>query len=302
MPPRTPPTTGRNSHDHLSPLHRRRLLGVAALGGLVGLAGCTSLTRREASETRSFDPATVDRLVVADVDGDVVVRGEETDTVRLSVRKTVQGQVSLDDVEVESRVADGRLTVRSRRPAVVGVGGSSVAVELAVPPTTRVERVAADDGRVEVTNVRGGTDLAADDGRIEVRDLRGDLSVSTDDGDVRLRDVDGVVSVSGDDGAVDVAGATLGSVRLDDGDATLAVERLRDGASVRTDDGSVTLTFASGLDATVEVLVDDGEVSSEGVFDRVEQSSKTYLRGVLGAGGPTLTVRTDDGSVTLRRQ
>lgn len=283
-------------------LDRRHLLGLAGLAGVAGLAGCTGLGRREATETRTFDPAAVDTLVVAAADGDVVVRGAETDTVELTVRKWAQGQVSLDDVEVSGEVADGRLTVRTRRPSVIGIGGSGVDLELTVPTTTRVERLVADDGRVEVRDVRGDTDLTVDDGRAEVTGLRGDLTVSTDDGDVRLREVDGVVSVTGDDGAVDVTGATLGSVRLDDGDATLAVAAVRDGATVRTDDGDVTLTFAPGLDATVEVLFDDGTVSASDVFDRVEQSSDTYLRGVLGDGGPQLTVRTDDGDVTLRRE
>lgn len=145
------------------------------------------------------------------------------------------------------------------------------------------------DGSLTANNVSGALRLTSSDGSIHVEDASGTLESHSSDGNVRISGKFSSVQVKGSDGSLDL---------------TLAPgSRLTMASSVQTSDGSVKLHLPHSLSADVDVHSSDGTVrcnlplSMEG-YNSAE-SGKKGLRGKLGGGGVPLTIRTDDGNVSI---
>jgi hypothetical protein len=263
---------------------RRRLLGAGAALGAAALAGCNGTFVRVESTTRTverrFDAADLAALRVTGATDDVGVTRTDGDAVLVRAEKRAHGETALSELRLRSEVADDVLRVGTSEPTVVGIGGGHVALGIEVPDSVAVERVHTDDGDVAL------------------RDTSGDTIVETGDGDLAVEGVDGAVTARSADGDVSVerVGA-VSELRTDDGSVAAAVSAVDGAASVRSGDGDVVARLESGLDATVELTTDDGEVTVAGL-DGVETNTDGRVVVTLGDGDGHLRVHTDDGDVT----
>lgn len=144
------------------------------------------------------------------------------------------------------------------------------------------------------------------DGHISVRDIHGEISLHTSDGSIRVDDVRGKVDAESGDGSIRVNGA-LTRVRARSGDGSVTV-RAREGSvaqddwTIATGDGSVTLELPVRFDAELDAHTGDGRVRADELdFQMARRDGRNTLRARLGAGGKDVTVRTGDGSITIRR-
>lgn len=259
--------------------------------------------------------------------------------VRAEKRDEVGNEDALDDVRVETEASDGEFEVfvvderEGNR-----VRATRLDLDVAVPPGVAVTAVTDDDGEVAVDGVGGDLTVRADDADVRVRnhdgdvtvraddgdqtvrDISGDLSVDVDDGDVTAERVGGDVSVDVDDGdvtATDVDGVVsmtygdgdvraesvgaIGDVSGDDGTARLDIPAVRRDATVEVDDGTVTARLGTDLDARFVLETDNGDVDASGLDGRMGvEGDVDRLETVLGDGGNTLRIATDDGDVELR--
>jgi hypothetical protein len=285
---------------------RRAVLGAVAAAGTAGLAGCTdSFVQVETTETtveRRVDRTTVDRLRVADANGDVRIERTDGDAVRVRAHKTAHGKTELSELEVRSRVESGALRLSTRQPDVTGIGGGTVDLEIDVPASVATERVETDDGEVVVRNTVGDVTVETNDGDVTATGVRGDVTARTTDGSVSVERVDGVVVARSRDGDVSVDDpGSVGTVRTDDGTVTAAVPAVDGTGTVRSTDGDVTVTLGHGVDAAVEATTADGQVTAVDVLDDVRTATETTVTGTVGDGTNQLTVRTTDGDVTVER-
>ncbi len=134
---------------------------------------------------------------------------------------------------------------------------------------------------------------------------RTDLSLDTQNGGVRIFDVEGAVRFSAVNGGVvldDLAGDVRGETQNGGVTVTLAGNRWRGaGLDVRTQNGGVRLSIPSGYDAQLETGTVNGRFDIDfpmTVSGRIDRTIRTQL----GAGGPTIRVRTTNGSVSVRRR
>jgi hypothetical protein len=283
---------------------RRALLGAVAAAATAGLAGCAgSFVRIERAETtveRRFDATEVDRLRVASATDDVSVERSGGDTVRVRVHKRAHGQTDLSELGLHSRVEDGVLHLRTRKPPVVGVGGGSVPLEISVPESVSVNHVDTADGDIVVRDTAGDVVLETGDGDVVAAGVRGDVTAATDDGSVTIERVDGVVTARSSDGDVTVRDpGAVEEIRTDDGAVVAAVPAVRGTATVRSTDGSVTVTLGDAVDARVAVTTDDGQVTVANALDDVEATAENLVTGTVGDGTSELTIHSDDGDVTV---
>ncbi|HYT76536.1 MAG TPA: DUF4097 family beta strand repeat-containing protein, partial [Vicinamibacterales bacterium] len=77
---------------------------------------------------------------------------------------------------------------------------------------------------------------------------------------------------------------------------------MKDDWSVTTGDGSVALSLPSDFGAELDAHTGDGSIRSELQLanETKGDENRRTLRGRLGAGGKTLTIRTGDGSIRLK--
>ena len=126
-------------------------------------------------------------------------------------------------------------------------------------------------------------DLRTNNGAVSVTGVTGTLRIDTNNGAVRLADVGGDVDARSNSGAVTV----------DLGGATWAGAGLRAFAN----DGALTLRVPAAYSAVVEADVRWGYINAPDALSPSAETRRVYL----GAGGPTLRVSANSGSVRIER-
>lgn len=214
---------------------------------------------------------------------------------------------------LEGRTANGGLSVTgtSRRDVMVQArvvaraSTKEAARDLARQVTVSLERgVLRADGprseglfnrshwyvsyRVEVPSAYN-LDLHASNGAITISDVRGDISAQTSNGAIRLTGLGGNVRARTSNGS---AHATVTGSRWEG-----------EGLSVVTANGAARLDLPESINARLRVGTRNGSVNVD--FPITVQgtlSGRTRdIEATLGSGGPTLEVRTSNGSVRVGR-
>jgi len=240
---------------------------------------------------------------------DAAIEVTSSDSMQISARVVANGyNIGSDGVRIEKDSQDGNrvdLEVRVPRSSWSwGTNSRGVRIELVVPRNADLQ-LHTGDGHVRCRGVSGNLQIETSDGSIDVSELRGSMRLHTGDGHIEGMDLDGALDASTNDGHVRVRGR-FDALQLQTGDGSVTADvlpgsKMSSNWTVRTSDGSVTLRLSDGLAADIEAHTGDGSISSQlplmvsGVLGRQD------LRGKLAGGGPTLQIRTGDGSIHLER-
>jgi DUF4097 and DUF4098 domain-containing protein YvlB len=250
------------------------------------LAGCFSSALADEWSKRFPVSGRPDLRVDAN-DAAVVLRA--WDRPEIEARVTTTHWKIPSDIEVIEHQTGDRVELEVRmthRLFRFDFGQRSVQVELHVPRELRSD-IHTGDGSITVDAVRGETHLQTGDGRIEATALDGALDARTGDGRIRVQGRFDRLDLRTGDGSIEAEVA--------------AGSKMNGEWSVRTGDGHVTLRLPESFSARLDVHTGDGRVQSDLPVTGSGTLRRNELRGNLNAGGPTLTVHTNDGSVRLER-
>ena len=187
---------------------------------------------------------------------------------------------------------------------VVGVGRRAPNLEIEVPRRATVVLETA-SGDVTVAGLTGDQRYRTASGAMVLRDVSGQLIVDAVSGDVEVRS-DGPCSVAARtvSGNLDVRGDVFHALRLSSTSGDVRLDGRLDGST--TGSGPFAIESVSGDmvigvagSARVEVRSVTGDVRSD--VDVTSEGGRGSRTLVVGAGGPTLTVRTVSGDVRLVR-
>lgn len=251
------------------------------------------------------------------IGGDVVVRAWERNEVKI-LATAEDGRIALDASPL-------RVSLDVTHP------GHDVRYEVTVPRTARLA-VSAADAEIDVSGVRGGTDLqnASGDatladvgGIVRVELMSGELHVSRADGDFRLElasgdialdDVAGRVVAETVSGDIDVRGGRARELRLETTSGSLSYEGTiaADGQyELVTHSGDVTLRLPEGSSARLAAETYNGEFESD--FPVVMQPTggttgnrpgtrqRRYTLQLGEGGGPLIRLESFSGDIHLVR-
>lgn len=218
------------------------------------------------------------------------------------------GDAAVTVEATETNAIDATLTTRGWSIGSSGVrvtehqSGNSVEIDIKVPPMhfnfgNRSIRLEVRVPRELRANVHTG------DGSIRLRGLHGPLRADTGDGSIQGDDLDGALDANTGDGSVHIGGR-FDNVQLhtQDGSVELAAEhgsRLQSDWRVQTGDGSVRVKLPSDLSADLELHTGDGHIGVDLPLTVNGTQNEHEVRGKLNGGGPLLTVRTGDGSISV---
>ncbi len=194
-----------------------------------------------------------------------------------------------------------------------------------------------DDSNVTLHSIRGAVSVEGHSGDIEISEVTGDLTLQGDFfGSTHLQHVNGAVRFStsrtqfsaarlDEEFSVDNdslnANALLGPVILKTEDKNITLDRVQGATDISNRNGSVELTNPAplaaisihnqhgsvdvGLPGNVGFEVDaqtkNGDMENDFGLTPGGSDASHSLRGRVAAGGPTVTITTTDGDVTLRR-
>jgi DUF4097 and DUF4098 domain-containing protein YvlB len=216
------------------------------------------------------------RLVSSEVDGEV---------------STMGGRVELRDVmgNVKGKSMGGNVIYDNVRPAA---GAAAKPVEISTM-----------GGDIEVPSAPGGASVSTMGGDIEVESATKFVKAKTMGGDITIREVDGWVEATTMGGDIDVR------VTGSEGDRHI---------DLSSKGGDVTVELPAGFSMTVDIEIeysrrgrDDAEIVSDFPLKVEDEADKSEWGGAVGTvrgtgsvngGRNKVTIRTLDGTVTLRRR
>jgi hypothetical protein len=208
--------------------------------------------------------------------------------------------------------------------------------DIEVPRETHIDIDTA-GGRIVVEAITGNARLDTSGGGISARDIEGNLLADTSGGSIDVEKVIGTVNADTSGGNIDVV-AVIGDVRADTSGGSIDISEVdgdinadTSGGSINikeaagyvradTSGGNVRVVFATGnssggdlstsggsifvgLDPSANLDVDAATTGGKldlGLPVTVQGSiSRGAVRGTLGSGGATLTVRTSGGDIEI---
>ncbi len=204
----------------------------------------------------------------------------------------------------------------------VGIGGEQMSIEVHMPRDADLQLETV-DGRVDISSLNGHIIARSVDGGVQVAQLSGTIDIHTSDGainanalkgDLKLQSADGAISGSNLDGRC-VAHSADGAVRItgrfdsldvrsEDGMVTAKVEAgstISAPWQIRSADGSVRLALPGDLKANLDASTGSGHISVHLPVEGGGRVSKSEFHAALNGGGPSVVVRTRDGSIDLDR-
>lgn len=288
---------------------RRRLLagaGAAAATALAGCSGSTPFVGKRRERTERIDVGDATGLVVRGEVGDVTVRTEERDDVRAHVVEQASSVTAdLESLDLSVERADERLTLASvydGNASGLFSDRPSMDLDLTIPASLAVEAVETTVGDVTVRDAVGDLDAEATTGDHLLRNVDGDVAASTTTGDVDVEQAAGAVTAETNTGDVTVRDVeALGDVESNTGEVAVDVPAIDGDATIETNTGDVDAALGADLDATLRLRSDTGDVALDGVTLDDAETSDERVTGVVGDGGPTLTIEANTGDVTVTR-
>jgi DUF4097 and DUF4098 domain-containing protein YvlB len=188
-------------------------------------------------------------------------------------------------------------------------------------------KISTQSGQISVRSAGKGAELSSAGGDIRIEAVTGDLKATTAGGDVRAGAVSGDVRVetAGGDVVVRSAGGSV-AARTGGGDVTLKKVRgpvtartsggtisceitstAAAGGDLTTSGGDVTITLPANYRADLDVKVSGVEPDADAIISQFPEITVSRRagsisgEGKLNGGGPRLSIRSNSGTVTIRK-
>jgi len=228
-------------------------------------------------------------LTVKTFNGSIELRPGERNEILVDIERRASTLEDAKEIVVETSEHGGNVLIEVKNPRrrqrdFIHFGSwtsPSVRLIITVPRELTVDATTG-DGSIDASDVSGHIELRSGDGSIRIQRVQGEITVNTGDGAVMAREVQGTVAVN--------TGALAGS--------TMQREW-----TITSGDGGVRVRVPHEFDADVDVHTGDGSITTSGVEvltpRRSPDEERHNVRGRIGQGGETLTVRTGDGSIDV---
>ena len=284
------------------------ILAVAASGCVINVDADQVVVREE----KQFKVGPGAEVTLDTFDGSVQVESWNQAEVRVEIQKRGPDRDIAAALEVRSSQDGNRIRVEAPAPRVtrefVGFGnysGPSVSFVVRVPENVKLTAITR-DGSIAVDKVTGTVNLKSGDGSIRANAVSGDVTMHTEDGSLSLVDVNGRLSLESGDGSIRVQGR-FDDLHVKTGDGSITIEAedgsaMKDNWDISTGDGSISFQIPQRFSAEIDASSQDGRVRSD--IDGLTASNdddddRGTLRGRIGSGGHTVTIRSGDGSITV---
>ena len=183
-----------------------------------------------------------------------------------------------DSVEIEVRYPHNSFTIEW--------GQHRVDIIIQMPREGRVN-LRTEDGKIELSGLKGEMDLHSGDGSENIDAVDGKLRASAGDGHIRADGRFDELDLKTGDGHVDVRAAAGSSLAA--------------GWRLETGDGNVTLEIPGDMAADVDLHTGDGHIDLDVPITTEGKIRESEIHGKLNGGGGRLSIHTGDGSIHLRK-
>ena len=274
---------------------------------------------------RSFQVSGAVDLEVLTRSGDINVRNGSAGTVTIHAKIHSGNSWFGGDHKAEVQELQNNPPIRQNGNSVridyVNLNNISIDYEITVPENTAI-RAHTGSGDQTIEGLKGNIDLESGSGDLRLARLAGDMRFQTGSGNVRGRDLYGPAKVKAGSGDIEIEEMGAGDVDIRTGSGNITVNGINGGFhaeagsgdihakgqpknmwSVRTGSGNVHLNVPSDMAFDVDISSSSGSVTlghpvTTTVQGRVQETRKSVVGKVRG-GGPTISVHTGSGDVSV---
>ena len=257
-------------------------------------------------QTAQFDVGTTPRLEIRNDNGRTEVRVGEGRLIQVEATKRATGpnaQARLNAIQLEmNRVSEDSVRLayqRTRTFSPFEFGGASVDFVVTVPAGTTVD-IETSNGETVVDGVRANVTVKSDNGAVTGRNLDGMVNLTSSNGRITTANTRGRLTLQTDNGAVEVQDAQVDNlrVRTSNGPVTFNGSLGEGTHEIRSSNGPITVRVPTDQRLKLDVQTDNAPINNRLQLSQT-QSARNRLSGLLNGGGSTLTIRTNNGGVTL---
>jgi len=270
------------------------------------LAGIPWSEHAEGVEELHFETPAGGILRLHNANGRTCVCGEDRSDIEVKITKTARAESSdaaesmLEQIHLVSEENGDALELELEVPSHWNRRGCA-RIEVRLPREIQVE-LSAVNGRIEIEGLRNSVRARSSNGSACISDVVGNIEVTTSNakvccsgtcGKLVARSSNGKVEIDEHRGSVD-ASTSNGLIR-----ASLDAVG-KHGVSLATSNGRIVLELPDGVDADVDVRVENGTIRNDRTLEHANRDTNGRLRGRLGSGGTPIKLRTSNGSISLR--
>ena len=301
---------------------------VIAVGAALLLSGCIigdfgTSERYQADFHYTYDLQPGARVNVETFNGAIEITGWDQDKVEINGTKNASTQDGLNDIRIDINHAPGSIDIRTVKPSA-RMGGFGARYTIHVPRTALLDRITSSNGGIRVNGIQSAAHLRTSNGSIRVENVAGDVEARTSNSAIELDTVKGNVTMKTSNGRIHAENISGNcdaetnnnsiSVRLDNSpdapvrlttsngsiDLTMTKQPKND-IRAETRNSSITLHLPANVAARVTADTSNSSISSD--FDVTAQlrgeGSKNHLDGMLGSGGPSISLNTSNGHIRI---
>ncbi|MCX6621347.1 MAG: DUF4097 family beta strand repeat-containing protein [Acidobacteria bacterium] len=266
------------------------------------------------------------RLSLQNFNGAVEITAGMDDKIDVAGTKYAATESMLKSLRVEVSATPDSVRIESIRPSGHEYG-ANVRYTLRVPRQTRLDRIQTTNGSVRADGLELPASLRTTNGSITIRQFAASVEAQTSNGAIRLDSVKGPVTLRTTNGSIhaeELAGGldattTNGSItaklmgasadrgvhaETTNGHIDLTLEAVSPaGVQARTTNSAITLRLPADANARVSATTTHGRIEDEFQLGGSSRGSqrRTELDSVIGSGGPTVSLRTTNGSIHLKK-
>lgn len=257
------------------------IYGIITLFFLASFSGCVGPQATEYfNESYVVDDQTI--LTVTNINGHVEITGWNRNNVSINaVKKSSFGKEELDKIQINVSMNGNYLHITTKYLGLSSIQGS-VDLNIKVPRNVQIESVTSSNGPIQLTQTKGNT------------------TVESSNGGIFIDTVEGYVSAESSNGQIQVKGTTgIGNLRTSNGPIVAEVSDFQQDITIETSNGAVTISLNPSLNASVEMMTSNSQITIEGIALNIELLETTHVIGSLGSNGHEIDIRTSNGKIKL---
>jgi hypothetical protein len=207
-------------------------------------------------------------------------------------------RASMELVLADARWVGDTLMIDIEAPGGDWPDGLTVDVELRVPRATPLA-LNTDNGAIDVQDVDARVAAGTANGAITMNGIGGWADADSANGEIRLEGIGGYAKARTTNGAITCRGAA-GSIDLET--ANGAIEAVHAGSeSVRcaTGNGTIRVALAETHGHALSMRTQTGQVRCDAPLDDGARVGSTSVEATVRGGGPTIELRSGNGSIEL---
>lgn len=280
-----------------------------------------------------FSLAEEGSVSVENAAGEILIHAWDEDEVQMVATKWVRALTQkraeelLEAIEIDITAKEDSLDIDTDFPwwdKLDPTSSVEVDYELWVPPSAKVSAQSVSggiqiverendvwaktiSGTLEIESIVGDVEAKTTSGVIEIRDVEGKSIVAdSTSGKVTLVKVKGIIEAHSVSGRVKIEGSkgAAKSIRTTSGGIWVELQEVTEGVSsmlLTSISGDVTLILPENISADIEAKTTSGRIRSEFKVMVEGEIEKRSLRGSIGEGGITITLKTTSGDISLEK-